>query len=137
MQKALKYLSFGTLAVLILTMMAATVLHYDVYYNPVFIALWGVVAVSGLAYVVIRGVPRKLPVFGLHLAFVLILAGALITHIWGESGMLHLRQGDRENPKPSLRTKTELENSFRFQFHWSVLRLCAIQALPLPPTTVQ
>ena len=97
MQKALKYLSFGTLAVLILTMMAATVLHYDVYYNPVFIALWGVVAVSGLAYVVIRGVPRKLPVFGLHLAFVLILAGALITHIWGESGMLHLRQGESES----------------------------------------
>ena len=97
MQKALKYLSFGTLAVLILTMMAATVLHYDVYYNPVFIALWGVVAVSGLTYVVIRGVPRKLPVFGLHLAFVLILAGALITHIWGESGMLHLRQGESES----------------------------------------
>ena len=134
MQKALKYLSFGTLAVLILTMMAATVLHYDVYYNPVFIALWGVVAVSGLAYVVIRGVPRKLPVFGLHLAFVLILAGALITHIWGESGMLHLRQGESE-------TVFEDEDGTGKQLPFSVslerLRLCAIQALPLPPTTVQ
>lgn len=102
MQKFCKYLSFGTLAVLIVLMMAATVLEKTrgsdlafslVYHSPVFMVLWAVVAVSGLIYLILRGIPRRLPVFGLHAAFVLILAGALITHLWGESGYLHLRQG--------------------------------------------
>ena len=37
---------------------------------------------------------HKLPVTGLLLSFVLIIAGALITHFFGETGMLHLRQGE-------------------------------------------
>ena len=38
---------------------------------------------------------HKLPVIGLLLSFVLIIAGALITHFFGETGMLHLRQGEK------------------------------------------
>ena len=95
-----KYLSFGTLAVLIAAMMAATVLEKlrgtpeafrIVYHNPVFIVLWAVTAVSGLIWLCKRGVPRKLFTMGLHVAFVLILAGALVTHLWGESGEIHLK----------------------------------------------
>ena len=56
-ERILKCISYGALAVLIVAMMAATVLEkihgtefalHWVYHNPVFIALWGVAAVSGL-----------------------------------------------------------------------------------------
>ena len=94
-----KYLSFGTLAVIIAAMVAATILEKlqgtpaafrVVYHNPVFIALWAITAISGLIWLCKRGVPRKLFTMGLHCAFVVILAGALVTHLWGESGEIHL-----------------------------------------------
>ena len=94
-----KYLSFGTLAVIIAAMVAATILEKlqgtpaafrVVYHNPVFIALWAITAISGLVWLCKRGVPRKLFTMGLHCAFVVILAGALVTHLWGESGEIHL-----------------------------------------------
>ncbi len=106
MEKLCKYLSFGTLAVIILAMMAATVLEKTsgsdtafryVYHNPLFIALWAVAAVSGLIYLIKRGVPRKLFTMALHLAFLFILAGALVTHIWGEDGQMHLQAGVEES----------------------------------------
>ena len=102
-QKILKYISYGAMAVLIVAMMAATVLEslYGtdfalrwVYHNPVFIVLWGVAAVAGLWLLLERGVARKPFTLLLHAAFVLILAGALVTHLWGESGMIHLREGE-------------------------------------------
>ncbi|MBO7547188.1 MAG: cytochrome c biogenesis protein CcsA [Bacteroidales bacterium] len=101
--KRLKYLSFGILAVLVVAMMAATVLERlkgtpaafrVVYHNPVFIALWAVVAVSGLIYLVRSGMTKRLFSFGIHVALVVILAGALVTHLFGESGMIHLRQDE-------------------------------------------
>ena len=100
-----KYLSFGTLAALILAMVAATILEKlkgtpeafrVVYHNPVFMVLWAVTAISGIVWLCKRGVPRKLFTMGLHCAFVLILAGALITHIGGKSGEIHLLL-DRES----------------------------------------
>jgi len=36
---------------------------------------------------------KKLPLFLLHFSFVIILAGALCTFIWGERGYIHLREG--------------------------------------------
>lgn len=101
-QKTLKRISYGAMAVLIVSMMAATVLESIhgtdfalrwVYHNPVFIALWGVVAVAGLWLLLARGGARKPFTLLLHGAFVLILAGALVTHLCGRSGMIHLREG--------------------------------------------
>ena len=102
-QKALKCISYGAMAVLIVSMMAATVLERLhgtefalrwVYHNPVFIVLWALVAVAGLWLVLERGGGRKPFTLLLHGAFVLILAGALVTHLCGQSGMIHLREGE-------------------------------------------
>ena len=102
-EKILKRISYGAMAVLITMMMAATVLEKIhgtafalrwIYHNPVFILLWGVAAVAGLWLLLGRGVARKPFTLLLHAAFVLILAGALVTHLWGESGMIHLRAGE-------------------------------------------
>ncbi len=101
-----KYLSFGSVAVLIVLMAAATVLEkirgteaafQAVFHHPVFIVLWAVAAVCGLIWLIRRGVPRKVFTMGLHLAFVLILAGALTTFLWGEQGELHLRVGEESD----------------------------------------
>ena len=94
------------MAVLIAAMMAATVLEKikgtpaafsAVYHNPLFMVLWAVAAVSGMLLLVSRGVPRKPATFGIHVALVFILAGALVTHIWGESGSIHLRCNESGN----------------------------------------
>ena len=101
--KSLKYLSFGTAAVIIIMMAAATVIEklYStsqafrlVYHNPVFIALWAVSAVSGVIYLIKRKTIRKPAVFFLHIALVLILAGALVTMLTGKQGRMYLRQGE-------------------------------------------
>ena len=103
MKKTAKYLSFGSLAALIVMMMAATVLErlrgtdfafLWFYHNPVFIALWAAAAVCGLCWLISQGVTKRFFTFLLHFAFVVILAGALVTHLTGISGELHFRTGE-------------------------------------------
>jgi len=93
------------MAVIILAMMAATVLEKIqgtpeamrlVYHNPVFIVLWALAAVSGLVYILKVGMPVRIFTFGLHIALVVILAGALVTHIFGQTGIVHLREGEEK-----------------------------------------
>ena len=102
-EKVLKYLSFGSLALLILAMIAATFLETAkgtpaafrwVYHNPVFIVLWALAAVTGLIYLIKAGAQKKLFTFLLHVSLVVILAGALVTFLFGESGSIHLRTGE-------------------------------------------
>ena len=91
-EKLFKYLAFGTAAVIIIMMAAATVIEKlygtgqafrSVYHNPLFIALWAVAAISGVIYLIRRKAIRKPSVFLLHIALVLILAGALVTMLTG------------------------------------------------------
>lgn len=90
------------MAAIIVLMMAATVigkLAGDgasmalVYHNPVFILLWGVAAVAGVAWLVRRGVAKRPVVFLMHFSFLLMLAGALVTHLFSNDGRLHIRTG--------------------------------------------
>ena len=66
--------------------------HSAVYSSWWFVALWAGLAVTGTAYIIKRRT-RRLSVIALHLALLLILAGALVTHVSGERGMVHLRCG--------------------------------------------
>ena len=96
-EKICKYLSFGSIAVLALYMAAMTVLEKFSgteaamrwgYHSVPFIVLWAVTAVSGLVFYVMRTECRQLATSGIHLAFVFILSGALITRIDGVQGAL-------------------------------------------------
>ncbi|MCM1042145.1 MAG: cytochrome c biogenesis protein CcsA [Bacteroides sp.] len=98
--KALKYTSFGILAVLTALMVAATVLEkvYGnffvgryIYGSWWFVALWAVAAVCSSLYMVRRRLYRKPVTFALHTSFILILLGASVTWISGKQGHLHLR----------------------------------------------
>ena len=99
--KILKYTVIGSTAAVILMMAAATIIEklYGtdralsiVYHSPVFIVLWAVSAISGVWMLIRRGTIRKPATFFLHIAFVLILAGALITMLTGKSGIMELRR---------------------------------------------
>lgn len=120
MKKATKYLGYGSLAAVIIMMVAATILeklrgtdyalsHF--YYSPLFIALWAVLAVCGMAYLVYKGGHKRIFTFLLHVSLVLILAGALVTHLTGISGGISLRTGEECN-KVELEDGTTMELPF-------------------------
>ena len=101
--RLLKFLSFGLLLLLVFILMAGSVLEkligtssvYElVYTSPVTLVCWGVMAVCALRYLWSQRVQRTRMTFALHASFILILLGALITHVMGIQGTIHLRQGE-------------------------------------------
>ena len=99
----LKRLSFGGLLLLLVLLVAATVLEKALgttfvqryfYAAPWTVALWALVAVSGVAWLLRQGTRGRGATLLLHLSFVLILCGAFITHVSGVQGSIHLREGD-------------------------------------------
>ena len=118
--KTLKYLSYGSVTVLIAMMVAATVVEKFhgtetalavIYHHPVFFALWAVLAAAGTALLLRRGGARRPATLAMHAAFVLILVGALVTHLTGQSGSMHLRAGE-----PSATVELEDGSSLELPF---------------------
>ena len=104
LMKWLKNLSFGLVVLLISVLAVATCLEKaqgtsfvtaHIYGSPWFVALWAVLAAVGLAYLSCRRL--RASVWLLHGAFVLILAGALVTRLFGLQGSVHLRQDASES----------------------------------------
>ena len=97
----LKKVTFTLYAIVILVMAMATVVEKtqgtpyvlsNIYGSWWFTGLWALLAVGGIAYILQRKV-RKVSVLLLHFSFVVILVGALLTHLTSWQGMVHLRQG--------------------------------------------
>lgn len=90
-------------AVLILIMAAATcienvrgsgfVAEY-VYGSWWFVLLWAIFSGLGIALIIKTKLYRRLPVFLLHVSFVVILCGALGSYLTSESGEVHLRKDE-------------------------------------------
>ena len=57
-----------------------------------FILIWALLAALGAFYIIKRKV-KCASTLALHLSFIIILAGALLTHISAKRGMIHLRIG--------------------------------------------
>lgn len=96
-------LPFVLLFVIVVDIAAATVIenhfgtdyaHQHVYGAWWFIALWGLLAVSGCYLMYRRKMWKQPAVFLLHISFLVILAGALTTHLTSRRGMVHLREGE-------------------------------------------
>ena len=99
----LKFFSFGLLLVLVFILIVGSVLekmigtslvYEKIYTSPVTLFLWGAMAISAVLYLYRRKVQNSLVTFALHLSFVLILLGALTTHLFGIQGTVHLRKGE-------------------------------------------
>lgn len=99
MKRLFKYLSFGTLGVILPMLVFATVLeklhgtpfvseHF--YHSPWMIALWIILAISGSVFALLCNIHRNKATMALHISFLLILSGAFVTHLFGERGLLRL-----------------------------------------------
>lgn len=96
-----KKLLFSVYVLIIVVMAVATVignytsLDYSIehiFTSWWFCLLWAVGIIAGIIYFYKSRV-RRLSLVMLHLSFVVILAGALITHLTSFSGQIHLRKG--------------------------------------------
>lgn len=92
-------ISFIALILITLGLMSATVVEKYLgsevaarfcYHSPWMIALWFVAATTALATVIARRKAMTVAVLWLHLSFILILAGAAVTHFTGEQGHITL-----------------------------------------------
>ena len=91
-----------------------------------FVSLWGVLAIVGMTFLVRMKVHKKMPVFLLHFSFVVMLAGALITHLTSQEGTVHLRM-DKD-------VQTFLDSKQRVQYLPFTMRLTAFDILCYPGT---
>lgn len=102
----MRYLKNGTIAltvILIVTMAAATCVENlkgteyvseHVYGSWWFMLLWALLTIAGAVYIWRMKLYRRWTVFLLHASFVVILVGALTSHLTSKSGILHLREGE-------------------------------------------
>ena len=120
--KLLKILSFGTLLILVVILIAGSVLEkvigtsqvYElIYTSPVTLILWGLMAVCASLYLCKKKVHKTFITFTLHLSFVLILIGALTTHLYGIQGKIHLRKGENPSCIYELNDSTQAELPFK------------------------
>lgn len=98
--KAIKIISFFSLAVVTATLAVTTVgvnagWPASVYTSWPMVCLWTFTAIAAVAYILRVRLYRHPSVFGIHAAFLLILAGALCTHLTSTEETLHLRVGER------------------------------------------
>lgn len=100
--KRLRNLSFGLLVLLIGVLVVATCMEKvwgtgwvvrHIYGSPWFVACWALTTALAVAYLWRRRLQRRKAVFLLHVSFVVILLGALATHLLGVQGSVHLRRG--------------------------------------------
>ena len=65
-----------------------------------FSALWGVLTVVSCAHFIKAKLYKRFAVFLLHMAFVVILIGAFVTHLTANSNTIHLRVNQTHNLSP-------------------------------------
>ncbi len=88
-----KSLPFIILFVIALVIAIATIVEDNygtetaskyIYSAPWFVCLWGAVVLSSVPLFVKRKLWKQYAVFGIHISFIIILIGALTTHLFGE-----------------------------------------------------
>lgn len=85
--------------------------HTYIYSAAWFVALWGIIALLSCFYIVKRKLYRRLPVFLIHVSFIIILLGAFTSWLGSESGDIHLRKG-MESKSMTLKDGTTLPLGF-------------------------
>ncbi|MDR2653592.1 MAG: cytochrome c biogenesis protein CcsA [Prevotellaceae bacterium] len=119
--KHTKWCAFGILIVILAVLVAATVVEkifgtdfvadkiYGVWW---FVLLWCVFAVMSFIYIIRRALYRNKIIFILHLAFGVILLGALITFLTAKRGYMHIRQGEISDTYISEKNETNQKLPF-------------------------
>jgi len=114
-------LAFPLMGLVIILLITASVLEQFigteaviryVYTAPWTIALWLLTVVSALYYLCARRVWRTPFTFLLHFSFVIILGGALVTHLFGEQGQIHLRLDNTPTQIPHSQLQVSLTDFY-------------------------
>ena len=96
-----RYIAITLIVSIIAAMIAATVLEKiygtvfvskHIYSSPLFISAWIILSISSLVYVCARKLYKRLITFFIHISFLVILSGAIVTHTSGIQGYLHIRK---------------------------------------------
>ena len=66
------------------------------YGSWIFVALWIVLSIFTVLLLVKNKITKRLPLFLLHISFIIILLGGLVTFVTGKRGTIYLRQGVEE-----------------------------------------
>jgi len=107
-------ISFGTLVLLIICLILTTFYETEVgteyvskfiYGSYWFIGIWFVLSITALIWLIRKKIYKKPAVFALHLSFLIILTGAMLTFTTGIKGYIHLREGAQENMFTQGKTK--------------------------------
>ena len=115
MNRYLRPVAFSLMGLIVVLLIVATVCEKAVstefavryfYTAPWTIALWAAATVSGMAYLFQCKMYRQVMTCLLHLSFVIILLGAMVTHLFGEQDQLHLRLG--QEPKQVLNSDIQI-----------------------------
>ena len=102
--RTLHILPFMMVAAVVIVMAIATIVEKihgttfvstKIYSTWWFTAIWAVLAITSIARIITSGMQKTLTVLTLHISFVVILAGALTTHLTSKKGYLHLRCGEK------------------------------------------
>ncbi|MBR1480788.1 MAG: cytochrome c biogenesis protein CcsA [Paludibacteraceae bacterium] len=132
----LRPIAFSLMGVIILLLIAGSVVEQlcgttaairYVYAAPWTIVLWFGAALSGMT-LLLRTQWRQWGTILLHMAFVVILGGALVTHLWGVQGAVELRPGQ------PVRTFTDKEHDYRTLSFPFTLTLSDFDVLTYPGT---
>lgn len=122
----LKYTAFGALSLMLFQLVIATffekmygsyIVQEYIYHSPLFIFLWVAIAVAAMIYMV--SATKRPAVIMLHSAFVLVLAGALITFFTSKRGEVELSLNAAQSSM-FINHKGNLE---RMPFRMSLLEL--------------
>ncbi len=93
-------LSFGMTAMLVVVLAVGTFIERSkgtafafaqIWHAPWFFGLLGVIVFCSI--IGLSTQRHKPSIWGIHIAFIIILSGAALTHFSGQSGKLHLRKG--------------------------------------------
>ena len=93
LKKSLIILYIVVVAIMAIATFVEHAVGYRFYGEWWFAALWALLTATAIVYFLKQRV-RRLSVVVLHLSFVIILLGALITHVSSRQGALHLRTGE-------------------------------------------
>ena len=133
----MKKASFSLLILIILLLITATILEKlygtpwvatNIYGSTWFLLLWAISTITALIYTFQRRLYQRPTTLLLHLAFVVILIGATITHYFGINGQIHLRLN--EEPK-----STYIDTYYQEQQLPFALSLSDFQLIYYPGTT--
>lgn len=95
-----------------------------VYGHVWFVLLWALLAVVTFTLLIKKRIYRRPAAFAVHIAFITILAGGLLSYLTGKQGRVHLRQGnpvgyflDKESGNREFLPLTLELDSFRIAYY--------------------